>query len=136
VSDDFRIDLSEFDKAIVQMRRIPATAKPLVRSAVQFNLQLVKAAWRSKLEGDPMAPRSPYSISYDTTVSGNEIRGEVGANKGTGQQGGVVLLKEYGAPRRSLGARGYGLASLQENIDDLENGIAKALVQAASVNGW
>jgi hypothetical protein len=136
VSDDFTIDTSEFDKAIVQMRRIPDVAKPLVRAAVQFNLQEIKASWRSKLEGDPMAPRAPYSISYDTTLSGNEVRGEVGANKGTGQQGGVVLLKEYGAPQRSLGARGYGLAALQENLDDLEQGIGKALAQAATVAGW
>lgn len=139
--DDFRIDTSDLTRAVVQLRQIPTVALPLIRSAVQVNLQHVKESWRGKLEGDEFAPRTPYSISYDTEVSGNEVRGEVGANKGTGQQGGVALLKEYGATNKfsgatSLGARGYGLASLQENLEDLEGGVAKALAQAASVNGW
>jgi hypothetical protein len=74
-------------------------------------------------------PRRPVLLV--PSAAGSDIEFEIGARKGIGKQGGVVLLLEYGAPRKALGARGFGVAALQENVDDLEQGIAKALDTAA-----
>ncbi len=130
------VDLTDFNRAIAQLGKVPDTTQPLIRKAVQFNVNLVKQAWRSKLSGNEYAPRVPYSITYETRELSNAIEAEIGAEKGTGKQGGVALLLEYGAPAQNLGARGYGLASLQENLDDLEQGVGKAIVDGLRAAGW
>jgi hypothetical protein len=136
VADALSIDLSEFNKAIAQLRDLPRSTVPFVRKAVQFNVTLVKNDWRSKLQGNEYAPRVPYSITYETRELAGAVEAEIGAEKGTGKQGGVALLLEYGAPARGLGARGYGLAALQENLDDLEQGIGRALDDGLRAVGW
>ena len=127
MADAVTIDTSELDRAIAQIGELPKVVLPFVRKAVQFNVNLVKSDWRDKLSGNPYAPRVPYSITYETRELPRAIEAEIGAEKGTGKQGGVALLLEYGAPARGLGARGYGLASLQENVGDLEDGVGKAI---------
>jgi hypothetical protein len=130
------IDTTELDRAIAQLAELPAETLPFVRKAVQVNVTFVKEAWRSKLQGTAFAPRVPYSITYDTRELNGGVEAEIGATKGTGNQGGVALLLEYGAPSQNLGARGFGLAALQENADDLESGIGKALDDGLRAVGW
>jgi hypothetical protein len=127
VADTVTIDTSEFDRAIAQLGMLPKATLPFVRKALQFNVNLIKSDWRGKLQGNPYAPRVPYSITYETRELPEAIEAEIGAEKGTGNQGGVALLLEYGAPARGLGARGYGLAALQENLDDLKSGVGQAI---------
>lgn len=136
--DAVTIDTSEFDRAIAQLAQLPDAARPLIRKAVQVNVTKVKDAWRDKLQGTPSAPRVPYSITYDTKELAGGVEAEIGATKGTGNQGGVALLLEYGTPRHkyvNLPAHGYGLAALQENVDDLEFGVGQALDDAVRAVG-
>ncbi|WP_242089250.1 hypothetical protein [Curtobacterium sp. DN_7.5] len=137
MADAVTIDTSEFDRAIAQLARISDEARPLVRKAVQVNVTKVKEAWREKLQGTPSAPRVPYSITYDTKELAGGVEAEIGATKGTGNQGGVALLLEYGAPNNPSGlpAHGYGLASLQENVEDLEYGVGEAIDGAVKAVG-
>lgn len=134
--DEFTIDTSEFDRAIADLSRAPVVLLPKVRSAVQVFDGNVKDSWRDKLFGNEYAPRVPYSITYDTKVLARSVESEIGAEKGTGKQGGVALLLEYGAPRRGLSARGYGAASLAENLPDFEKGIGIALADSMKEVGW
>lgn len=136
MADSITIDNSEFDKAIAQLGTLPRNTLPFVRKAVQFNVNLIKQDWRGKLSGNPYAPRVPYSITYDTRELAGGVEAEIGAEKGTGKQGGVALLLEYGAPKRGLSPRGYGLAALQDNLDDLEQGIGKALDDGLRAIQW
>lgn len=138
MADAVTIDVSEFDKAIAQLGQLSAETLPFVRKAVQVNVTHVKNAWREKLQGTPSAPRVPYSITYDTKELADAVEAEIGATKGTGNQGGVALLLEYGAPNNPsrLPAHGYGLAALQENVEDLEVGVGKAIDDGLKAIGW
>jgi hypothetical protein len=139
VADAITIDVSELDKAIAQLGQLSSETLPFVRKAVQVNVTHVKNAWREKLQGTPSAPRVPYSITYDTKELAGGVEAEIGATKGTGNQGGVALLLEYGTPGHkyvNLPAHGYGLAALQENVEDLENGVGKAVDDGLKAIGW
>lgn len=136
MADGITINTSEFDRAVAQLGQLPRETLPFVRKAVQFNVTLVKNDWRGRLEGNEYAPLVPYSITYSTKELAHGIEAEVGAEKGTGKQGGVALLLEYGAPKRGLSARGYGLASLQDNLGDLEQGVAKAIDDGLRAIDW
>lgn len=136
MADAVTIDTTEFDRAIAQIGKLPSKVLPFVRKAVQFNVTLVKNDWREKLSGNEYAPLVPYSITYSTKELAQGIEAEVGAEKGIGKQGGVALLLEYGAPARGLSARGYGLAALQENVGDLEQGVGKAIDDGLRAIDW
>jgi hypothetical protein len=129
------VDTTELARLAVDLGNYAAAAGPEIVQALEFNSRLVKDAWRGKVQGNDYAPLAPFSIDYErkgfASAAGSDIEFEIGARKGIGKQGGVVLLLEYGAPRKALGARGFGVAALQENVDDLEQGIAKALDTAA-----
>jgi hypothetical protein len=134
--DDVTVDTSELDRAVAQLGEVPRKTLGYVRKAVQVNVMLVKADWREKLAGNEYAPLVPLAITYDTRELAGGIEAEIGAEKGTGKQGGVALLEEYGAPARNLAPRGFGAASLQENLADLEQGVAKALDDGLRAAGW
>ena len=133
--DEFFIDTHLLDQVAVALGNVPGATLPKVRSAVQFNSNLVKQDWRKALAGNRYAPRVPFSITYSTIELPDAITSEIGAEKGTGKQGGVALLLEYGAPRKKLAPRGYGMHSVQDNLDDLEKGLRKAIEDGlAAVN--
>jgi hypothetical protein len=136
MADRLTIDTSEFDRAVTQLDSLPRATLPFIRSAVQFNVTLVKNGWRSDLEGTEFAPRVPLAITYSTKELAGGIEAEVGAEKGTGNQGGVALLLEYGAPAQNLGARGFGLKNLQENVGDLERGVGRAIDDGLRAISW
>jgi hypothetical protein len=136
--DGLTIDTTEFDRAIAQLSELPRQTLPFVRSALAYNATLVKQDWRDALQGTPSAPRVPLSITYTTKNLDGGFEVEVGAEKGTGKQGGVALLLEYGAPGNPshLAAHGYGLAALQKNVGDLEQGIGKAIEDGLRAIDW
>ena len=128
------VDMSEVDRLVVDLRDFPDVAAKEVDQALEVNARNIKDSWRGKVEGNEHAPLAPYSIDYERTAvatfAGSSVDYEIGARKGIGKQGGVVLLLEFGAPKKRLGARGFGLAALSENVEDLERGITLALGSA------
>jgi hypothetical protein len=131
VADAFTVDTSEIDRLVADLRDYPDVAAKEVDQALEVNARNIKDSWKGKIEGNEHAPLAPLSIDYERTAvatfAGSGVEYEIGARKGIGKQGGVVLLLEYGAPKKRLGARGFGLASLSENVADLESGMGKAL---------
>lgn len=127
MADGFFIDSHRLDDVAVALGALPRATLPKVRSAVQFNANLVKQQWRASLQGNPYAPRVPFSITYDTRELAGGVEAEIGAERGTGKQGGVALLLEYGAPAQKLAPRGYGAMAMLDNIDDLRQGLLKAI---------
>lgn len=133
--EDFFIDTHRIDQVAASLGNVPRQTLPKVRSAVQYNANLVKQTWRSSLAGNRFAPRVPYSITYDTKELAGGVTAEIGAEKGTGKQGGVALLLEYGAPRQRLGPRGYGMKAMLDNLEDLQDGIRKAIDDGVAAAG-
>ena len=128
---DGYVDTSELGRLAVDLNTYGEEVAKDVDTALEVNARNIKDDWRDKVSGSDSAPRAPFSIDYERTTvatfAGWSVEYEIGARKGIGKQGGVVLLFEIGAPAKNLGARGFGLASLLENIADLETGITKAL---------
>jgi hypothetical protein len=133
--DELFIDAHQLNQVAVALGNVPAATLPKVRSAVQFNANLVKQEWRNSLRGNRYAPRVPLSITYDTHELADAVTAEIGAEKGTGKQGGVALLLEYGAPAQKLGPRGYGATAVLDNLDDLRQGMAKAIEDGIAAAG-
>ncbi|PYY32357.1 hypothetical protein [Curtobacterium sp. MCBD17_030] len=133
--EEFFIDTHRLDQIAVALGNVPGATLPKVRSAVQFNATLVKQEWRKSLQGNRFAPRVPYAITYDTHELADAVTAEIGAEKGTGKQGGVALLLEYGAPAKKLAPRGYGMQAVQDNLDDLRHGITRAIADGAAAAG-
>lgn len=77
------IDLSELNRLIVDMDRVPDTAKPLIRVAVQ------KTSADIKRDAQIFAPFDTgfleSSISYETWDDGDAIAGEIGPSAEYGE---------------------------------------------------
>ena len=127
MADGVDVTFDGFDQLLVAFDRAPVAAAKNIHTAVRVNAHHIRDTWRDKVRGNPYAPRAPYSISYEDISKNDDISFEIGPVKGTGRQGGVVLLLEIGAPAKNLAPRGYGAASLAENVEDLVDGIDEAL---------
>lgn len=134
MADGFSLDMSDFERLEADLRDAPREAAGDVVTALAVNAGKVKASWREKLQGNEYAPRVPFSIDYEQigtlTALASGVEFEIGARKGSGKQGGVALLLEFGAPARGLTPRGFGAASLAENEGDLVEGVTKAIDSA------
>jgi hypothetical protein len=78
----------EFDEALVD-------AMPAVRAVVQKGALNIKTNARERISGHPHAPAYPYSITYDTKVSGTSAEAEIGPDKSR-RQGALGNILEYG----------------------------------------
>ncbi|GAB2951920.1 hypothetical protein GCM10027280_45380 [Micromonospora polyrhachis] len=80
--------VGEFDEVLVD-------AMPEVRKVVQKGALNIKTDARQRISGHPHAPAYPYSITYDTQVTGNSAVAEIGPDKGK-RQGALGNILEYG----------------------------------------
>lgn len=117
-------DFSEFDRLAADLDKVARSAKSNVRKAVEVTARKVKDAWRDKLKGSETLPALPYAVTYDikgAQVFGTDfIEAEIGFDKSR-PQGALGNVSEFGTP--TVGARGYGLASLEENQADFVEGL-------------
>lgn len=81
---------------VADLQREARVAPAQARQVVQKGLLNIKTDWRKRWTGFPHAPRLPYAITYDTTVSGEKVEGEVGPDKDK-TQGALGNLFEYGS---------------------------------------
>lgn len=121
-------DFSAFDQLAAEIGKVDDGAQKQLRQAVEVNSRKVKDAWNSKLYTEGHAARTGRAITYDITVTRDEIAADIGAKRGSGRQAGIVRLLENGSVKN--GAHGYGAAALHENERDLEQGVTKALDDA------
>jgi hypothetical protein len=113
---EFKELAADFDGAAAVLQKNSATA-------VKVTCLKTKQTWRDKLKGSATLPGLPYAVDFDVDELVGRIEAEVGFNKGR-RQGALGNVSEFGTP--TVGPRGFGLASLEENLDDFVTGQEKA----------
>ncbi|MEV7827506.1 hypothetical protein [Microbacterium enclense] len=125
-------DFSSLDKLAADLGTVSRDTQKNVRKAVEVTARKVKDSWRDKLKGSSTLPGLPSAVSYDVKSASGAVEAEVGFDKGR-RQGALGNVSEFGTP--SVGPRGFGLASLEENRGDFEDGIGIALAETLEENG-
>ena len=129
--DDFSVDASEINKLAADLGDVKNNIGPYVNSAVQRTSHRISDAWEEKLQGSEYLPHLGGAVSYDVSVfqgfGVSVIESEIGFDKGR-TQGPLGNISEFGSINNP--GRGYGLASLEENQDDFDRGLAAAAEDA------
>jgi hypothetical protein len=124
-------DFGELDQLAADLGDVTDNAGPNVSKAIGITSLKVKKAWQGRLDGSSTLPGLPSAVTYDiTTFQGfgvSVIKSEIGFEKDR-RQGALGNFSEFGTPK--VPGRGYGLAALEENQKDFEDGLAIALRQA------
>jgi hypothetical protein len=137
VSDGVFVDFSELNQIAAALADVPANAGKHVRAAVEVTSVKVKKSWREKLDGSRTLPGLPFAVTYDVITSStlgrdSVIQSEIGFDKDK-NQGPLGNVSEFGTVNNP--PRGFGLAALQENLKDYEDGLAQALADAEHAAG-
>ncbi|TFD27520.1 hypothetical protein [Cryobacterium cryoconiti] len=129
-------DFSEFDRLAADLAEVPKNTGPWINSAIHVTSQKVRKSWQDKLRGSRSLPGLPSAVTYDiTTFQGfgaSVIQSEIGFDKAR-RQGPLGVFSEYGSINNP--PRGFGLAALQENQDDFQEGLARAVDDALKESG-
>ena len=124
-------DWSDFDKLERDLGEVPDNAGPNIRTAMVVTSRSIKDTWASKVGGSPGLGGLARAVTFDlsgfqgfgTTV----LESEIGYDKSRAQ-GPLGNISEFGSAKHP--ARGFGLASLQENEADFERGQEQAIDDA------
>lgn len=73
---------------------------PAVRGVVQRGCLNIKRDWQQRWSGIGHAPALPAAVTYDTTETAGEVRGEVGPDKGR-RQGALGNIIEFGTTKNA-----------------------------------
>jgi hypothetical protein len=129
------IDSTDIFKLVADLGEAPQNVGEYVAKALGVTSLKVKQTWAAKV-GRGIHPSLPSAIDYSIKGASGRfgtgrsyIEAEIGFNKGR-FAGPLGNISEYGSLYHP--ARGFGLASLQENEADLEAGIAFAVEAAMS----
>jgi hypothetical protein len=127
VADSINMDFAEFDKLAANLEQAPREARVGIRKAAQVTAGKVRVAWQGKLAGTEYLPHLGRAITFEVTSDNSpiaDITAEIGPVRGK-KQAAFSHLSEFGSSRTP--GRGYGLRALEENADDFEYGIGKAI---------
>lgn len=151
---DFEIDNSDLSKLATDLGSVPAQSGKNLAQAFHVTSRNIRDAWREKATGLEHAPAFPWSITYDMGAEGRQtfaqavssvnaggisdamdtvLRSEIGPDK-VRRQGALGNLIEYGSVNNP--PMGFGHAALQENEDDFERGIDRAVDDALRKAGF
>ena len=123
-------DFSDLARLSADLGKVPPNAGKNVRQAVEVSARKVKDSWRGKLEGSPTLPGAARAIAYNLkggeAIRGSTISAEIEPRQGG--QGSLVFVDEFGS--LFTAPRGSGRAALEENADDFEKGLNKAIEDA------
>lgn len=125
--DGIKFDFSELTKLSADLGEVPRKSRANIRKAVEVTSRNVKDSWKKKLQGSKTLPALPGAISYDVLSDNSPnspVTGEIGFDKDR-NQGPLGNISEFGSP--TVAPRGFGLAALQENIEDFQTGLGIAL---------
>lgn len=146
MADSASFDFSELSKLAADLGRVPSTAGPFLRSALERTSRNVKDAANASIYSDDKSGRwigVAKTVDYDVTakaaLGGSSLEAEIGYNKSRyGDRAKLGNLREYGAP----GADGVPLAphndllnALHANEADFVKGVAIALNDAEKAAG-
>lgn len=132
---DMEFDFSEFDQLAADVGEVPKNSGPNLVAAVQVTSINVKEAWANKLKGSPGLNVIAHTVSFDITnfqgFGASVLKSEIGPEGAGAARLGTI--SEFGNSRHP--ARGFGRAALEENQDDFERGIAKAIDDSLKESG-
>jgi hypothetical protein len=123
MSDDF----SELGRLERDLGTVPEASEQNVKIALGVTSNRIKKAWQGKVQGSPGLGGLAAAVTYEGKSTANAFESEIGYDKGR-FQGPLGNISEFGSP--SHPARGYGLASLQENEPDFVRGLERAVDDA------
>ena len=129
---DASFDFSELNRLAADLEKAGREVRPNVVKATHVTARKIKDRWRDKLKGSSTLPGLPSAVSYDVKSPSGAVEAEIGFDKGR-RQGALGNVSEFGTP--SVGPRGFGLASLEENQDDYVTGLEKAIDDTLKGNG-
>ncbi|QHF19838.1 hypothetical protein GTU71_02495 [Rathayibacter sp. VKM Ac-2762] len=136
MTDGPTFDFTAFDALTADLGQVPRNTGPNLRKAGEVFARKVRDAWRTKLAGATALPSLGAAVTYDVrgTVSAvsSELELEIGPEPNR-RQGRLDNISEFGSP--TVAPRGYGLASLRENEEDLARGVDLALREAERAAG-
>lgn len=122
-------DFTELNRLTADIAEAPRSAANNVRKAVEVTARHVKDGWKGRVEGSEGLEGLSRALSYDITggsgIRADSIEAEIGFDKSRGGQSPLGNISEFGSIKHP--PRGYGLASLQEQIPDLEKGLGMAI---------
>lgn len=122
----------DFTKLARDLGTVPSNAREFLHKAIQVSARNIKDSWRDKLEGANHIPHGSRTITYDTTNNVRSLQADIGAERGR-LQARFVKIVETGAP--TLGARGYGAGSLEEEAPGFDRGCQQAIDDALKKAG-
>lgn len=106
-------DVSEVTALAADIAASGKTAIEEARTIVQQGALNIKTRARELAGGMPHAPRYPYSITYDTTVTDTSIEAEIGPDKDL-PVGALGNIFEYGTSRHGPYRPHMGVALTEE----------------------
>jgi hypothetical protein len=112
-----------FDRIVGE---IPKTLQGVVKRGAQN----IKTDWRRRWSGIKHAPRLPYSITYDTHVSGSRVWAEIGPVDGPEKQGFLGRIIEYGGIHS--GPIPGGIPAADAEAPRFERAVADAVAELVS----
>lgn len=122
----------DFSKLVRDLGEVPTHAGATLDQAVQVSARNIKDSWRDKLEGANHIPHGSRTITYDLKRTRQSRGADIGAERGR-LQARFVKIVETGAP--TLGARGYGAGSLEEEAPGFDRGCQQAIDDALKKAG-
>lgn len=129
-------DFSALDRLAADLGEVPKKTAPFLRKALNVSSIKVKNSWRDKLKGSISFKHLPGAVNYDIlTFRGFGVslyQSEIGFDKGR-PQGALGNISEYGTA--TTPPSGFGHAALQENQEDFQYGIEKAVGDALKAAG-
>lgn len=148
MADGIDFDFSEVVNLAQDLGKVPATAGPLINSAVQVTATKVKKSARAKVAGGSNTWSGlPNTIDYDVKTGGsgnatsgitgavsNSITAEIGYNKARGG-GKLGNIREFGAPGKDRGPHNDLANALEENQADFQHGLEIAIADAERAAG-
>jgi len=132
MSDSMDFDFSELDKLAADLGTAADVDGGNLRKMMQVAATNVKKGWANRLKGSAYASGTPGSITYDIEASAgavSEISAEIGPDLSR-SQGPIAGLIETGSPKKNLAPHGFGLAALNDEQDDFQDGAEKVVKDA------
>lgn len=139
------IEAVGFQELSADLGEVPKNAGKYIRQAVEYGAVNVKNYWRADLPKEGAAKALPYAIGYDIYSNSSifhdvlpstdepgtatTITADIGPDKNK-RQGALGNLLEYGSINNP--AEGEGSQALEDETEDFQHGLEKAIDDAQS----
>lgn len=133
MADSINLDFSELTRLAADLGKVPDTAGPFLRSAIEFtSVEVKEAAQKTAGSGNrrwkPLPAGIDYEVTVDAGVGGSSLTSEIGYDKDRTDVAKLGNIREYGSSR--VAPHNDLLNALHKNEADFQKGLEKALRDA------